>query len=155
MELAMEHSAATDTIRDTLHIVADLIGRQLPATETTQKGRAMTSQSSAHLVKAMTDAMTSDDVDGMVKLFAPGGVTSFRCTRACSAGPNLPNRGRASMSVAVLALPRKYFHGQLPTSPASTHPPRLSISRESACLGGVFVSAKWKRCRTRMEVSMS
>ena len=30
-----------------------------------------------------------------------------------------------------------------------------SISRVSACLGGICKSAKWKGCPTRMEVSMS
>ena len=40
----------------------------------------MTSQSSADLVKAMTDAMTSDDVDGMVKLFAPDGEWIIEAT---------------------------------------------------------------------------
>ena len=44
---------------------------------------------------------------------------------------------------------------QLPTSPASMHPPRSSISRVSACPAGIFASARWKRCRTRMEASMS
>ena len=30
----------------------------------------------------------------------------------------------------------------------------IDIARH-VCLGGIFVSAKWKRCRTPMEVSMS
>jgi uncharacterized protein (TIGR02246 family) len=60
----------------------------------------MTSQSSADLVKAMTDAMTSDDVDGMVKLFAPDGEWIIEATGETFRGLD-QIRQLATRSIAV------------------------------------------------------
>ena len=62
----------------------------------------MTSQSSADLVEAMTDAMISDDIESMVKLFAPDGEWIIEATGETFHGPD-QIRQLATRSIAARA----------------------------------------------------